>query len=94
MKEPIITNKIVADKSYTIEDYTKQILEPMTQRFAECIVHEELMRKNHLADMLAMGYVPPTKWQRFKYRMQDIKQRFKDIRTIVSGGDIHKDCGY
>lgn len=94
MKEPIITNKIVADKSYTIDDYTKQILEPMTRRFAETALYEQLMRKNALADMLAMGYITPTKWQRFKYRMQDIGQCFKDIWTIVSGGDIHKDCGY
>lgn len=71
----------MTDKPYTLENYTKQILEPMTQRFAEDLQN-------------VMGYVPPTKWQRFKYQMQDIKQRFKDVWTIVSGGDIHKDCGY
>lgn len=82
------------DKPYTLNEYNKQILEPMTRRFAETALYEQLMRKNSLANMLAMGYVPPTKWQRFKYRMQDIGQRFKDIWTIFSGGDIHKDCEY
>lgn len=92
MKEPIVT-KGSYNSMFTLDDYAKHLNEA-TRQFAACKVVEDLMRQEHLADMLAMGYVPPTKWQRLKYRMQNIGQRFKDIWTIVSGGDIHKDCGY
>ena len=70
-----------------------EILSKATARFLACRVAENLMRTNHLADMLAMGYKPLTCRQRFKYRIKDIKQRCKDIWTIVSGGDIHRNCG-
>lgn len=76
---------------YTIDDYAKQILQP---RFNACKVAEDLMRKDQLTDALFMGLKPLTKWQRMKLRLMDIKQRCKDIWTIVSGGDVHRDCGY
>ncbi len=91
MVEPIITNKPVVN--YTLDDYNEQ-LKKASMRFLASSIAEDAMQKNCLADMLYMGYKPPTRWQRFKYRIEDIKQRFKDIWTIVSGGDIHRDCGY
>jgi trehalose/maltose hydrolase-like predicted phosphorylase len=36
----------------------------------------------------------PTRKQRLKWWWQDKVQRAKDIWTILSGGDVHKDCGY
>lgn len=83
MKEPIITNKPAVN--YTLDDYNKQLI--ATNRFAAVVRIAEL-------DMKAMCYKPLTRWQRFKYRIEDLKQRTKDIRTIVSGGDVHKNCGY
>lgn len=93
MSDPIITKGTVKQQAYTLEEYSKQISE-ITRYFAEAAGYNLIMRKNALADMLAMGYMPPTRWQRFKYRIEDIKQRFKDIWIIVSGGDVHKNCGY
>ena len=63
-------------------------------RFMASNVAENLMRENHLANMLYYGHIPLTKWQRFKYKLQDIKQRCKDIWIIVTGGNIHENCGY
>jgi hypothetical protein len=81
------------DKQITLDDFSAQ-LQVMTARFAAAKVVEDLSRKNHLLEMLMMGYKPPTKWQRFKYRLADLRQRAKDIWTILSGGDIHSNCGY
>lgn len=77
----------------TLEEYNKDILEPMVKRFAECKVAEELSRQDRFEDMLFYGYKPPTRWEKFKYKLNDYKQRCKDIWTIVSGGDVHRDCG-
>jgi hypothetical protein len=55
---------------------------------------EDMAKDNILADMLYYGYTPLTKWQRSKYKLADLKQRCKDIWTIVSGGDIHENCDY
>lgn len=92
MKEPFDEKPFVSEQ-YTLADYNKQ-LSGITNRFAVSAMAEDLMRKDALTDMLAMGYTPPTRWQRFKYRIEDIKQRMNDIWTIVSGGDVHKNCGY
>lgn len=92
MSDPIITKGTVK-QTYTLDDYNKLLVET-TARFAACRVADEVLRKNALADMLYMGYTPPTRRQRFKSHIYDIKQRFKDIWTIVSGGDVHKNCGY
>jgi hypothetical protein len=95
MSEPITTfNKIKPSKTYNLDDCDKQILSEATRRFAVASALEAQLKSNHLADMLAMGYKPPTRWQRFKYRLADLKQRCKDIWTIVSGGDVHENCGY
>ncbi len=79
---------------YSLDHFSKELLEPMVKRFAEANAAEIIFRSNALEDALFMGLKPPTKWQRFKYKLEDIKKRFKDIWTIVSGGDIHKNCGY
>ena len=62
-------------------------------RFMASKYAEDIMKPNYLADMLFMGYKPPTKWQKFKYKLSDLKQRAKDIWTILKGGDVHEDCG-
>lgn len=77
----------------TLEDYNKKILKPMIEQFARAQTEELLSRNCRLEDMLFVGYKPPTRWERFKYRINDYKQRCKDIWTIVSGGDVHRDCG-
>lgn len=70
-----------------LNDYNKQILEPSIQKLAR----EGLFAENYLYDRLVVN--PPTKWQRFKYRMKDYRQRIKDIWAILRGKDIHEDCG-
>lgn len=74
------------EKPPTLDDYTKQILQPMLKRCAENEVkwHEEWLKQAEFC-----GYKPPTRKQRIKYWLQDKKQRCKDIWTILSGGDVH-----
>lgn len=86
MKEPIVKS------NYTLEDYNEQVVK-VTARFTAAKIYEDLTRENILADMLHYGYKPPTRWQKFKYRVGNIVQRVKDVWTIVSGGDVHRDCG-
>ncbi len=76
-----------------MDDFSK-MLAHATNRFAAAAIAESITRENAFADMLYMGYTPPTRWQRFKYHILDYRQRCKDIWTIVSGGDVHEDCGY
>lgn len=84
----------MVEKPFTIKDYDEQILQPAIKRFAECKVMDNLTRANILADYEFYGGKKPTRWQKFKYRLQDYRQRVKDIWTILKGGDIHEDCGY
>ena len=77
--------------SMNLEDWSA--LNEASIRFMAGKMADDLMKPNYLADMLFMGYKPPTKWQRFKNRLVDYKQRCKDIWTILSGGDIHENCG-
>lgn len=84
----------MSEKPFTIKDYEDQILKPAIKRFAECVIDEEVMRKEFIGDLAHYGYTPPTKWQKFKYRLQDYRQRAKDIWTILRGKDIHENCGY
>jgi hypothetical protein len=65
-----------------------------TVRFAAARVAEDVVRQNMLADMLAMGYTPPTQWQRVKHWLADKRQRAADIWLILRGGDIHRNCGW
>lgn len=70
----------------TLEEYKTRILEPCVKQFMS----------KHADDIMAMhlNNLPlPTYLECCKYKWQDIKQRAKDIWTIVSGGDIHDDCG-
>lgn len=64
-----------------------------SSRFKACKIAEDLMKTNALQDMLFMGVKPITKWQKFKYKIKDYKQRCKDIWTILKGSDIHENCG-
>ena len=41
-----------------------------------------------------LPFIPLTQKQKLKRRLKDLKQRCKDIWTIVSGGDIHENCDY
>lgn len=84
----------MTDPLYSLDNYNKEILEPMVKRFAEAQAAEELFKSNCLEDMIFAGYIPATRWQRFKYKIEDYKQRCKDIWTILKGDDIHKNCGY
>lgn len=77
----------------SLKDYHDKILEPMIEQFARAQIAELLSRRDLFEDMLFYGYKPPTRWERFKYKLNDYKQRCKDIWTIVSGGDVHRDCG-
>lgn len=83
----------MAGDRLTLDDEDSTILAEATRRFMLCRIADDLTRKNMLADMMFMGYVPPTRWQRFKYRLRDIGQRGRDIWAILSGGDIHESCG-
>jgi hypothetical protein len=74
------------EKQFNLDDFSKMLKQSNHLNN----IADELIRK----DTLDLMYTPLTRWQRFKYRMDDIKQRFKDIWTIVSGGDIHRNCGY
>lgn len=82
---------MVEDKPFTLDDYAKQVLAPMYERIAqdEIKYHEEYERQ-----LKFWGYKPPTRYQRFKAYWKDKAQRCKDIWTIISGGDIHDNCGY
>lgn len=91
VKQPIVTKGKVP--SINIDDYSK-MLATATNRFAASKLADDLLKKDVFADMLFMGYKPPNRWQKFKCRLKDYKQRCKDIWTIVSGGDVHEDCGY
>lgn len=87
--------RIRLPNDYTLKDYDKDILQEASKRYADVTAYELMAQKEHFADMLlTFGYRPPTKWQKFKRRMQDLKQRYKDIWTIVSGGDVHENCDY
>lgn len=73
----------------------KLIEDELAARFNACCIAEQKALKQMYQDALYMGLKPPTKWQRLKYKLADIKQRCKDIWTIISGGggDIHENCG-
>jgi hypothetical protein len=79
------------DKPFTLDDY-KSMLEDATRRFA--IDYLELLRSNPLLDMLSKDYIPPTRRQRLRNRLNDLRRRAKDIWTILRGGDVHEDCGH
>lgn len=90
---PIKINRI--GPSVNLADYDEMIRQVKT-RYDACAISEDLLRKDYINDILFMGYKhkPPNRRQRFKLKLKDLKQRCKDIWTIVSGGDIHQDCGY
>ena len=77
----------------TLDDYSK-LISDATVRFAAARVAEDLHRGDALADMLYMGYTPPTRLDRVRYWFKDKAQRARDIWIILSGGDIHENCGY
>lgn len=80
----------------------KITIKEIRKRFAHVADYEETIKAD--LDVLygvmqgpQWGMYKPikvTRWLRFKNKMTDYKQRTKDIWTILSGGDIHKDCDY
>jgi hypothetical protein len=78
----------------TLEEFNRSVLVDATRRFAASAISEELSRGNALADMLYMSCKPPTRWQRWKNRAENLRHRASDIWTIATGGDIHENCGY
>lgn len=83
---------------FKIHEYKPEItIKEITERFARSYDFEkaarDLMKENYYY-VLGGKPKPPTRWQRFKYRLQDLKQRAKDIWTILRGRDIHENCGW
>lgn len=78
----------------TLDDYNKQILNEATIQYIVCKIDEDLARANILTGYMFVDGKPPTKYERFKYRIEDYRQRVKDIWTILKGDDIHKNCGW
>lgn len=76
----------LVDKRLTI----KEISDRFIQNYDWEKAARELMEENYIF----FDCKPPTRWQRFKRRLQDLKQRAKDIWTILRGKDIHENCGW
>lgn len=71
----------------TIQDITKYSVELMAQKASIDILHGTMKFGNYPERKY-------TKLEKFKMWYYDWKQRFKDCYTILSGGDIHENCGY
>lgn len=69
---------------FTLTDYNEQILEPMLRRQVDILYGQ--------IQMFPPG-PPPTRKRRIRWWIEDKKQRAKDIWTILSGSDIHENCG-
>jgi hypothetical protein len=63
-------------------------LNEVTRRFAECAAYKAVMRENAFADMLYMGYLPPTKWQKHKRRIKEFFGRFHLAWRALRGDEI------
>jgi hypothetical protein len=83
----------INEKQFTFNEY-EEILKNAAQRFIDCKLEDEAFKQNIFSDMLYYDYKPPTRWQRFKQIIKNFCEAIRDIWIIVSGGDIHKDCGY
>lgn len=71
-------------ENLTLADYSEKILKPLANEMAREIAIEILKTPIGL---------PATRKQKFKWWIEDKKQRCKDIWTILTGGDIHENCG-
>lgn len=83
-------------KPFSLEEYNKR-LEEIGKSFIACQASKMLFQKNAFLDTLLYGigpFKPLTRWQKFKNRLHDYRQRARDIWTILHGKDIHEDCGY
>lgn len=70
----------------TLAQYNHDLLKPWALEIAYGIIKDgKFMRIEDLP--------PPTRKQKLQYWWDDKKQRARDIWTILSGGDIHEDCG-
>lgn len=78
------------EKPFTLDDWSEQIMKPMLQR---CVEAEVKMYEKYKEDLKFWGWKPPTRYERFKSFWRDKGRRCKDIWTIISGGDIHNNCG-
>lgn len=74
----------------TLDDYSK-LINDATVRFAAASIAEDLQHADALFNML---YTPPTRLDRVRYWFKDKAQRARDIWIILSGGDIHENCGW
>lgn len=78
------------EKTMTLDDYIEKIIKPM---YAKCAEQEAELLIQYREDLKFYGWTPPTRKQKFKWWIEDKKQRVKDIWKILKGGDIHDDCG-
>lgn len=78
---------------FTLKEYDEQILSEATKRFAACAADKVIADNEFMKDAAFYGLKPLTRWQKFKRRIADYKQRYKDIWTILCGRDVHEDCG-
>lgn len=86
MEEACLQPKTPFQPVMTLNEYSKLMFQ---QNVFLNSVAEDILKANHFIKDLPK----PTRKQRFKWFWQDKMQRAKDIWTILSGGDIHKDCG-
>lgn len=82
--------RIRLSNDFTLEDYSPMITQYVNDQadFKLDILYGVLI------DPRFKNRPKPTRWQKFKRQIEDYKQRARDICTILTGGDIHKDCGY
>lgn len=63
-------------------------LTSIVSRFKACQGAENVMRSSALEDLLYMGYVPPTKWQRRKYKIAKFFGRFNLAWRALRGDEL------
>lgn len=85
------TDQADKNKPFALEEYNKQILQPM---LAKCAGWELQPYEEWKKDAEFYGYIPPTRWQRFKHNWYSYWSQYKYIWWIVIGKNIHEDCGY
>lgn len=61
------------------------IIQEARARFAIARAAENIMTENMLRDMLYMGYVPPTPWQRRWRAIKRFPRRVRDARRVLIG---------
>lgn len=67
----------------TLDDFA--MLQEARARFTAARVAEDLMRENMLRDLLYMGYVPPTPWQRRWHAIKRFPRRVRGAWRVLIG---------